>query len=539
MAKAKPKQVTIRTKIETPGETADQKEVLDYLRLLERVAAYKEAQSDLLRFAKLMMPHPDDPDDPNKSQYMVAKHHEVMAYALDKVDKGEYPRLIVTMPPRHGKSQLVSKIFLAWLMGRNPYESVAFATYNEDFAGDFGREVRNMIQSPAFGSIFPEFELRKGSASAGRLVSKEGGTAVFVGRGGSLTGRGFHKGVIDDPFKDSDEAESNTIRDKAWEWFTKVFMTRQMSVGASVIITLTRWHEDDIVGRLTDPQNPHYDEQEARKWKIINFPFFALENDPLKRKPGEVLWPERFSEEFGEAQRRLNPRGFEALYQQRPSPEEGTYFRKAWFQYYDDPPKNDDMRIYAASDHAVATGERNDKTAMVVAGVDKNGDIYILDCVWERIDAQQQVEKMIGLMRKWKPQYWWAEKQHMGQALGPFLRKRKMEEGVNTVIEEVHASKDKETRARSLQGLMADRRVWWPRRSWWRLAAEDEILKFPHGTFDDFVDAASWLGMKVQQMYAAHIIKPEKEITRHTWGWFKEEVKHQEKMAKQEIGSGW
>ena len=235
----------------------------------------------------------------------------------------------------------------------------------------------------------------------------------------------------------------------------------------------------------------------------------------------------------------MNPRGFEALYQQRPSPEEGTYFRKAWFQYYDDPPKNDDMRIYAASDHAVATGERNDKTAMVVAGVDKNGDIYILDCVWERIDAQQQVEKMIGLMRKWKPQYWWAEKQHMGQALGPFLRKRKMEEGVSTVIEEVHASKDKETRARSLQGLMADRRVWWPRRSWWRLAAEDEILKFPHGTFDDFVDAASWLGMKVQQMYAAHIIKPEKEVTRHTWGWFKEEVKHQEKMAKQEIGSGW
>ena len=534
------KAINIRTKLDAPTGKAKQKDVLEYLRILERVAAYKEARGDLLRFAQLMMPHPDDPDDTNKSQYIVAQHHKVMAYALEKVEKGEMPRLIVTMPPRHGKSQLVSKTFLAWQLGRNPYESVAFATYNEDFAGDFGREVRNMVQSAPYRSIFPELELRKGSASASRLVTKEGGTAVFVGRGGSLTGRGFHKGVIDDPFKDADEAESPLIRDKAWEWFTRVFMTRQMSVGSSVIITLTRWHEDDIVGRLTDPQNPHYNEEEASQWKIINFPFFALDDDPLKRAPGEVLWPERFSKEFGEAQRRLNPRAFEALYQQRPSPEEGTFFKKSWFNYYDKAPKKAEMRIFAASDHAIATGERNDKTCFLIAGVDTNGDIFLLDCVWGRFDAQQQVDKMIALMQKWEPQYWWAEKQHMGQALGPFLRKKKMELGVNTVIDEVHASKDKETRARSLQGLMADRRVFLPRRGWWRLAAEDEILKFPHGTYDDFVDTASWLGMKVQQMYAAREIKNEKQLDRNTWGWWKKELAYQKRVEDAEaVGSGW
>ena len=540
MARRKKPAVTVRSQIEAPAGDAGQAEVLDYLRLLERVKAYKAARDDILVFAQLMMPDLNHPLDVSKSQYQITKHVRVMAHAIHEQVKGHIPRLIVTMPPRHGKTQIVTKFQLAWLMGKFPHESNIMATYNSDLAGDFGREVRAIVQSDTYRAIFPEFELRAGSAASDRLVTKEGGTTIFAGRGGALSGRGAHRIIVDDLIKDAAEADSQLVRDKIWQWWAQVLTTRLMSsVGTSILLTFTRWHEDDPIGRLTDPQNPHYNAEEAAKWKIINCPFFAEENDSLGRKPGEILWPERFDREFGESQKRLDPRAFNALYQQRPSATDGTYFKKSWFHYYDDMPKKHDMRIFAASDHAVATGQRNDKTCMVIAGVDKLGDIYMLDTVWGRFDAQQQVDKMIEMMIKWEPQYWWAEKQHMGQALGPFLRKKKMEAGVSTVVEEVHASKDKETRARSLQGLMADGRVYWPRRGWWRLAAEDEILKFPQGTYDDFVDAASWLGMKVQQMYAAREIKVEKQEKRNSWAWFKKEMAFQEGMRETNDGNGW
>ena len=538
---AKKPAVTVRTKIAEPTGSASEPEVLEYLRLLERVKAFKEARDDILVFAQLMMPDLDDPYNPHKSQYQVAKHHRVMAHAIHEQVKGHIPRLIVTMPPRHGKTQIVTKFQIAWLMGKFPHDSIIMATYNSDLAGDFGREVRAIVQSETFLSIFPEFELRKGSAASDRLVTKEGGTVIFVGRGGALSGRGAHRIIVDDLIKDANEADSQLIRDKIWSWWTQVLTTRLMSsVGTSILLTFTRWHEDDPIGRLTDPQNPHYNEEEARKWKIINCPFFAEDDDSLGRKPGEILWPERFDREFGESQRRLDPRAFQALYQQQPSATEGTYFKKSWFQYYEKAPRKEELRVYAASDHAVATNQHNDKTAMVVAGVDRQGNIYLLDCVWGRFDAQQQVEKMIELMKKWEPQYWWAEKQHVGQAIGPFLRKKKLEAGVSCVVEEVHAQKDKETRARSMQGLMADMRVFFPLRGWWRLAAEDEILKFPQGTYDDFVDAFSWLGMKVQQMYAAREITHEPKLNRDTWGWWKKQLAHEKQQSEgSRLSGGW
>jgi len=347
--------------------------------------------------------------------------------------------------------------------------------------------------------------------------------------------------ICDDLVKDASEADSPTVREKMWQWFTQVAMTRLMSsVGTSVMLTFTRWHEDDVIGRLTNPDNPCYDPDIARQWEVTNCPFFAEEKDSLGRKPGDILWPERFDREFGETQQRLNPRAFQALYQQNPSAQEGNYFKKSWLQTYDADPRKDELNIFAASDHAVATGETNDKTAMIIAGVDKHGQIYVLDCVWGRFDAAQQVEKMIDLMQKWEPRIWWAEKQHMGQALGPFLRKRKLEEGVTCVIEEVHASKDKESRARSLQGMMADNRVMLPYRCWWRMAAEDEILKFPRGTYDDFVDALSWLGMKIQQLYAVREPKKVDAPAPRTLEWIKKEAAHQRRMGDmRRIRGGW
>ena len=538
MAKAKAPALTIRSKVDKPKDNED---AFDYLRKLERLRALKLARDDILAFAQLMMPSLDDPLDVNRSQYQAAAHHKLMAEGIHKQVKGHKPRWIVTMPPRHGKTQLVTKFYAAWRIGRYPDESNVVATYNSELAGDFGREVRAMVQSETFMSIFPEVKLRKGSAAADRLVTEQNGTTVFVGRGQALSGRGAHCLICDDLVKDASEADSPTVREKMWQWFTQVAMTRLMSsVGTSVMLTFTRWHEDDIIGRLTNPDNPCYDPDIARQWEITNCPFFAEDDDPLGRKVGELLWPERFDREFGETQQRLNPRAFQALYQQNPSAQEGNYFKKSWLHTFEDAPRKEELNIFAASDHAVATGETNDKTAMVIAGVDKHGQIYVLDCIWGRFDAAQQVEKMIELMKKWEPRIWWAEKQHMGQALGPFLRKRKLEEGVSCVIEEVHASKDKEARARSLQGMMADNRVFFPYRCWWRMAAEDEILKFPRSTYDDFVDALSWLGMKIQQLYAVREPKKLDAPAPRTLEWIKRESKHQRRMGDMKrIRGGW
>jgi predicted phage terminase large subunit-like protein len=325
--------------------------------------------------------------------------------------------------------------------------------------------------------------------------------SVFVGRGGSITGRGGDFVILDDPIKDSLEANSPTLREQLWQWFTQVLMTRLMTASASIVIVQTRWHEDDLIGRLTDPTNPHYSPEEAAKWKIINLPALAEDEDPLGRKPGELLWPERFDMEFMEAQRRLDPRGFSALYQGRPTAEDGDLFRRENIKYFNRKDVPDDMRIYAASDHAVGVDKtRNDATCLLIVGVDRNDDIYLLDCWWEKRTTDKVVDAMLELMRKWKPLIWWAEKGHISKAIGPFLRKRMGEEKVYCRIEEVTPVANKVQRAQSILGRMAMNKVLFPRQSVWTQKATDELLKFPNGRNDDFVDTLAWVGMGLARL---------------------------------------
>ena len=460
-----------------------------------------ECRSSFVDFVKYTMPDADDPENIDESMFKDAKHHRALAKVLEKVEKGHIPRLIVSMPPRHGKSELVSRRFVPWVQGRDPYRNVIFATYNEDFAKDFGADVRNIMTLPQYKHVFPSFGLRKGGASKSRIQTTSGGMSVFVGRGGSITGRGGDFVILDDPIKDSLEANSPTLREQLWQWFTQVLMTRLMTASASIVIVQTRWHEDDLIGRLTDPTNPHYSSEEAAKWKIINLPALAEDEDPLGRKPGELLWPERFDMEFMEAQRRLDPRGFSALYQGRPTAEDGDLFRRENIKYFNRKDVPDDMRIYAASDHAVGVDKtRNDATCLLIVGVDRNDDIFLLDCWWEKRTTDKVVDAMLELMRKWKPLIWWAEKGHISKAIGPFLRKRMGEEKVYCRIEEVTPVANKVQRAQSILGRMAMNKVLFPRQSVWTQKATDELLKFPNGRNDDFVDTLAWVGMGLARL---------------------------------------
>lgn len=465
--------------------------------LLKRMLVMDEARDDILAYARLTMPHPKFPADPDLSLYQVAEHHRVIAEAIHQMEAGRFKNLIINMPPRHGKTELATKRHSAWYAGRNPEKSVIVGTYNETFAGDLGRTVRDIIQSPAHHAIFPESGLKPGSEASDRLVTDADGMLAFVGRGGSITGRGGDLIIIDDPIKDDREAQSPTVRDTLWSWFTRVVMSRRMDKDARVLVIQTRWHEDDLVGRLTDPTNPCYDEDEARDWKIIDLPALAVEdNDVMGRRRGQALWPARFDEDYLRKMQRRDPRGFGALYQCRPTPEDGAFFTLENLKTYrpNELPKN--LRYYVASDHAVATRQVNDETVLLPVGVDENNDIWVLpDIFWRRAASDVVVEAMLGLIKTYKPLYWWAEKGHITKSIGPFLRKRMLEEQLFTSIIELTPAGDKMTRAQSIQGRIAFGRVWFPEFAPWWPKARDQILKFPYGTHDDFVDALAYIGL--------------------------------------------
>lgn len=488
----------------------------------KRMLKAREAKNSLIAFTEFTMPGIEHPDNPDESRYDAQYFHRALAAALEEVEAGRILRLIVTFPPRHGKSELTSRRFPAWLVGRDPYRHVMFATYNQPFAEDYGRAVRAIIQSPQYKVAFPGTTLAKGSAAADRLVTEEGGMLAFVGRGGSSTGRGADFLIIDDPLKDREEANSATTRESLWDWYNDTMSSRLMSDTGAIVIIQTRWHEDDLVGRLIDPTNPKYNAEEAETWKVINIPAIAGEDDALSREPGAALWPEKFGLPYLESFRRRNPVGFSALYQQEPTPAEGDFFKVEMLAPYrqTDLPKN--LRIYAASDHAVGTLQTNDYTCLLIVGVDEFSNIWLLDCWWKREKTDKVVDAMIDMMRRWKPLVWWAESGHISKSIGPFLFKRMHEEKVYTQIREQVPAQDKVTRAQAIAGRASMGMVRFPTHLAWCERARQECLKFPGGRNDDFVDALAHIGMGLARMVRAPVETEKKNAPKiGTMGWVK------------------
>ena len=501
------------------------------------------ARDDLVAFAEYMMPVPDTPDDVSVSLYRAAKHHRVLGAALEQVEKGVFKRLQVTMPPRHGKTKLTSHMFPAWFVGKHPEKSIIVATYGEKFAWDHGRAVRDLIESPLYAQIFPEARLKPGSASMDRLETEQGGILFFLGRGSGVTGRGADVILLDDPTKDRKEADSPTIREDLWKWYTQVLQTRLMTKDGAIILIATRWTEDDMVGRITDPTNPCYSEEEAVKWRVIDMPAIAREKDVLGRKVGEALWPERFDREYLDNLRQTDIRGFQALYQGRPTPDEGSFFKSVNLRTYarmrDMPPK-DRLRFYAASDHAVSLEQGRDKTCLMIIGVDERDDIWVQpDIFWKQADTNLVVDNMIALMQTFNPLFWWAEKGHISKSIGPFLRKRMMEKRVYCSIQEVNPVGDKQTRAQAIQGRMSANKVIFPGFARWWSEAHDQLLKFPQGVHDDLVDTLSLFGLGLQQARGLRRALKKKEPPKHgTFAWVIESAKKERDKREARTG-GW
>ena len=514
------------------------------LLLLDRKKAILRARASLIPFARYMSPDPDRRADALHSSYEVARHHRVIGAALEEVEAGRIRRLMISVPPRHGKTKLASMLFPAWYLGRNPRHSVVFATYNDKYAQDVGAVVKTMIQSPLYRHVFPELELRYGGAASDRLSIVGGGDMFCVGVGGTLTGRGGSINLIDDPVKNRQEADSIVVRDKLWNWYTTVFRTRMMTQDAALVIISTRWNEDDLIGRHIDPANPHFNQEEAETWRMINLPALAEDDDPLGRPVDEPLWPSRFGTNFLLDQRRADARGFTALYQGRPTPAEGSFFKSDFIRTYNkmsDLPHPDSLRYYGASDFAVATKQENDKSCHLVVGVDENDNIWIMpDIVWSRMPSDMSIDAIINLMAKYKPMLWWGEKGSISKSIGPFLRKRMLEKRVFCSIDEIAPIADKQARAQSISARMNMGRVYFPGFARWFVDARDQLLKFPHGGRDDLVDALSLVGLGLMKQVPARG-KPKASIEgpkEFTLGWVKENSKRADREARAAV-DGW
>lgn len=479
-----------------------------YLALLEYELRLLDAEDDLLAFAQMTMPKPKDMDNPKASLYEPARHHRFMADMMMRVERGLETKVILNLPPRSGKSELCTKRFAAWYMGRHPEHDVIIATYNENFAKDFAKEIREIFNSPRFAQIFPDFAIVQQSDE--RLRTNAGGDMFFLGRRSSTTGRGANLILVDDPTKDDKEVRYAAFREDCWQWFTQTLLSRRHNDKAAIVMSQTRWNDDDIVGRITDPTNPAYSARFAADFKVISLPAFAEENDPLGRKPGEVLWPERFGQRYLEEMREANPLAFSALYQCNPTPDDGVYYAANDIHEYSDGQLPDNLRVYVVSDHAVATKEINDPSCLVPFGIDEKGNAWVLpDVIWKRMDGGQTVNEMLALIKARHPIRWFAEKGQISKALKPFLMKRMQEEGIFCPIEEMQPVGDKVQRATSARARASQGKILFPRSAPWWPRAKSELLKFPNARHDDFVDCVSMIGLKLTAL-----VSPGRNMTR-------------------------
>lgn len=485
------------------------------LKLFRRQAAFHDARDSLLRYCEMQMPDPKDFEDPELTRFVATPQARMLCRIMEKVESGEMKRVAVSIGPQLGKSAILSRAFPAWATGRNPYRNLMLGTYNQTFAEEFGGEVRTNIESSLHQAVFPEHRLTKGALDL--LITEQGGKTAFVGVGGSGTGKPADFFVVDDPIRSDDDAQSQLYRDRIWKWFNAVVFTRCHSK-SGIVVVHTRWHEDDLIGRLCDPNHPERNKEYAGiadDWTYINLP--AVVDDPklaeelgltlevptdariigqFGSKPMSALWPERKGLDFLAEASRMDARTFGALYMGQPTREDGEYFKANMIVEYgpEDLPAN--LKKYGASDHAVSTKQERDPSVLGCIGVDDNDDIWILpDLVWDRMQTDRTVEELLIQFKLHKPQLWWMESENISKAFGPFLHKRMVEERIYCTIDPVIPSKDKPTRARAIQGRMSMRKVRFPRFAPWFPAAKRELLRFPYGSHDDFVDWLAHIGM--------------------------------------------
>lgn len=497
--------------------------------------------------------------------YLAGWVHEDICERLEKfsadVAAGKSPRLMILMPPRHGKSEIASRNFPAWHLGRYPDHEFIACSYNLSLAMTFSRKVKQIIEDPQYAGVFPETRLDPDHKSVEEWgIDEKRGAYVAAGIGGAITGRGAHVLVIDDPVKNAEEADSADMREKIWEWYLSTAYSR-LAPGGGVLIIQTWWHDDDLSGKLQqmmqNAEDEHVDQfevvkypalAEADEWrdnatgKLVTVPFEgpAVEDVALARMravlrasragvthkthtflraKGEALHPARYDRAKLLRIRAQNNAGrwWSALYQQNPVPDDGVYFRKEHFKRAAVPSLLTRPNVYIAWDFAIRDKQVNDFTVGTVVLQDSDDMAHVAEVVrMKTSDTFAVVEAILNLAQRWhNPSLLMGfEDGQIFRTMEVVLKKRMRERKLYVPYETLKPLTDKMVRARPLQGRMEQGMVSFNEQGEWYDVVRAEMLRFPAGVHDDCVDSLAWA---MQLMFGRGAPAKTKNSKRKSW----------------------
>lgn len=477
--------------------------------LLERMTpAEREVYLRALQI-QVALSSPADYAETVDPDFLRPRHVELMSDVMVKLTSGTllkpdgtpFRKLAVSMPPRHGKSEMLSKYVPAWYLTKYPNRRVVVASYEADFAASWGRKVRDLIEQ---GPPWLSPKIRSDSRAAARWELESGGAMFTAGVGGPLTGKGANLMGIDDPIKNAEEAQSEIIREKQWDWIRSTAFTR-LEPQACLYTVMTRWHEDDVLGR--------FEQEEPGEWYIINFPAIATEHDVLGRAPGEALWPERYDEAaLAAIKETVGSYYWAAMYQQTPMVEGGGIFRHETFgNWHQRGTDKDILRLSAPNgtqkvvsrdaiwtfttvDLAASTKNTADWTVFALWGVTPDNELLLMDLWRQRIESADHYSLLEQRHAAWAPRFHGIEKVTYGLTLVQTASR------VGRVpIRELKADKDKVSRAYGAAALAEAGKLYLPKSAPWLESYVHELLGFPNGTHDDQVDVTSYAAVVVSQ----------------------------------------
>lgn len=423
------------------------------------------------------------PDGSEQPRWLPARHLVWLGgIVADRLHKGD-ARLIVSIPPRHGKSRILSRWTPIWFLDRWPDRRIALVTYGAKFASRWGRLVRNTAKTHAHRL---RFKISEDSQAKDSWETTAGGGMFTAGVGGELTGKDVDLLIVDDPIKNAKEARSEVVKSAHWDWWEQVADTR-LEPGTSVILFMTRWAEDDLAGRL----------EKEGGWEVIRLPALAEEDDALGRKPGEALWPERWTQEILEARRlKRSAAVWAALWQQRPSPQEGGTFKKAWFRYW----KQDGLHAvlldtggrvvlrtcskFVTTDLAAAVTDKADYMGVFVWAV-AGPRLLLIDRDRARIEGPDLVPAILKMCVKWKASPAYLESTGMQLAIVQQAKR------AGVPVRALHRDTSKEARAMAATPAFSAGQIYFPVEAPWLSEYEAELLVFPNGAHDDQVDCTA------------------------------------------------
>lgn len=415
--------------------------------------------------------------------------------------RGELDRVLICCAPQHGKSTIASKRFPAFALGRRPGDEFISASATGELAEEFGKGVRDCIASVEYHEIFPDTMLAEDSQARGRWNTASGGGYYAVGTGGAIMGRGADKALVDDPFATWDDAQSERTREDVWQWYTGSLYNRVRPGGAIVVIQ-HRMHESDLAGRLIERMKAGADQ-----WRIVEVP--ALLDDPP--------WPERYDRAALERiKANTDPRKWSALYLQRPTPDEGTFFQREWFWFYD-PRKRIVGNRYTTSDFAV-TPDRGDWSEVATHAYAPDGKLYLALDGWRgQTAADTWIEVCCDQFRRHEPLCFFGEAGVIRRAIEPFLLRRMRQRSTFCRLEWITRTHDKAATARALQGMASMGLVGLPDNDYGHHLL-NQLLGFPGSQFDDAVDMAALMALAIDQAHPGVLTSPEPKVRRDAYG---------------------